>query len=81
MSHKPGARAHGQIRQSQIITTFGPGAMFDMPNHSVLMAGLDYWTGMGDEIVEPRLVEKLLRLLDFPALKLYAPPPDLCAPA
>ncbi|HUY32602.1 MAG TPA: DUF1998 domain-containing protein [Pirellulales bacterium] len=76
MSRKPGARPHGQIRQSQIITTFGPGAMFDLPNYSVLMAGLDYWTLTGDEIVEPRLIEKLLALLQVPALKLYAPPPD-----
>jgi len=40
----PGAkRPHGQIRQSQLITTFGPGAMMDLPNYSVLIAGLDYW--------------------------------------
>ena len=24
-------RPHGQIRQSQVITTFGPGAMLDLP--------------------------------------------------
>ncbi|HVC95154.1 MAG TPA: DUF1998 domain-containing protein [Pirellulales bacterium] len=81
MSRKPGARAHGQIRQSQIITTFGPGAMFDLPNHSVLMAGLDYWSITGDEIVEPRLAGKLCALLALPALKLYAPPPDQQDPA
>ena len=26
-----GKRPHGQIRQSQVITTFGPGAMMDLP--------------------------------------------------
>ena len=31
---------------------------------------------MGDEIIEPRLTEKLKALLEVPALKLYAPPPD-----
>ena len=36
-------RAHGQIRQSQLITTFGPGAMLDLPHHSVLIGGLEYW--------------------------------------
>jgi hypothetical protein len=50
--------------------------MLDLPKHSVLVAGLDHWQGMGDEIIEPRLIEKLTNLLDVPSLKLYAPPPD-----
>jgi hypothetical protein len=37
-------KPHGQIRQSQLITTFGQGLMLDLPNHSVLVAGLDYWS-------------------------------------
>ena len=45
--------------------------MLDLPKHSVLVAGLDHWRGMGDEIIEPRLTEKLKFLLDVPALKLY----------
>lgn len=76
MSQRPGARPPGQLRQSQVVTTFGPGAMLDLPNHSVLVAGLDYWSRSGDEIVEARLVAKLQALLGVPALKLYAPPPD-----
>jgi len=76
VSRKPGAKPHGQIRRTQIITTFGPGSMVDLPNHSVLIAGLDHWSKGGEEIVEPRLVEKLQRLLELPALKLYSPPPD-----
>jgi hypothetical protein len=64
------------VRQSQVVTTFGPGSVLDLPNHSVLVGGLDYWTGAGEEVHEPRLVEKLKRLLDLPALKLHAPPPD-----
>jgi hypothetical protein len=76
VSPQKNKRAPGQIRQSQVITTFGPGAMVDLPKHSVLIAGLDHWQGMGDEIVEPRLTDKLKQLLDVPALKLYAPPPD-----
>ena len=47
MSRKPGAKPPGQLRQSQVITTFGPGAMLDLPNYSVLVGGLDYWTGQG----------------------------------
>ena len=48
----------GQVRQSQVVTTFGPGSMFDLPNHSVIVGGLEYWT-KGDEVQEPRLVAKL----------------------
>lgn len=76
MSRKPGARPHGQIRQSQLVTTFGPGAMLDLPNHSVLIAGLDDWLGPGNEIVEPRMTLKLASMLQVPSVKLYPPPPD-----
>jgi len=77
MSKKPRPRRpHGQIRQSQIITTFGPGAMMDLPNYSVLLAGLDYWCPPGEEVPEPRLTEKLCRLLGLPSLLLREPPPD-----
>ena len=37
-------KPHGQVRQSQVVTTFGPGSMFDLPNHSVIVGGLEYWT-------------------------------------
>ncbi len=73
---KPGARPPGQLRQSQVITTFGPGAMLDLPNHSVLVGGLEYWTGRGEEIQETRLIPKLQTLLEVPALRLFSPPPD-----
>ena len=76
MSADAGTQApHGQIRQSQVVTTFGPGSLVDLPDHSVIVGGLDYWT-RGDEIHEPRLVEKLKTLLDVPSLALHAPPPD-----
>ena len=55
MSKSRAKRPPGQIRQSQVVTTFGPGAMLDLPNHSVLVAGLDYWSPGGEEIHEPRL--------------------------
>ena len=40
----------GEIRQSQLVSTFGPGSMVDLPNHSVLIAGLDFWTAGGEPI-------------------------------
>jgi len=69
-------RPHGQIRQSQLITTFGPGAMLDLPNYSVLIGGLDYWSPLGDAIAEPRLAAKLCWLLGVPSIQLYLPPAD-----
>ena len=64
-------RGHGQVRQSQIITTFGPGSMLDLPNYSVLVGGLELWSKEGRvEIHEPRLVEKLKLLLQVPSLRL-----------
>jgi hypothetical protein len=76
MSRRPGAKPHGEIRQSQVVMTFGPGAMLDLPNYSVLVAGLDFWSKGGDEIIEPRLTDKLARLLDVPALRLITPPTE-----
>jgi hypothetical protein len=68
-------KPHGQIRQSQVVMTFGPGSMFDLPNHSVIVGGLESWT-KGDEILEPRLVAKLRELLQIQSLALHAPPPE-----
>jgi len=77
-------RPHGQLRSSQVVTTFGPGALLDLPNQSVLVGGLDHWSDAGrEEVPEGRLVEKLKRLLNLPNLRLFAPPPaseDATAP-
>ena len=63
------------LRQSQLITTYGPGAMLDLPDHSVIVAGLQDWSGLRRERVdEPRLAAKLARLLDVPSLDLCTPP-------
>src|SRR5262245_60321145 len=81
MTTRPNARPHGQVRHSQVVTTFGPGSLVDLPNHSVIVGGLENWAGVSDEIREPRLIEKLKTFLlrqglQVPQLKLYAPPPD-----
>ncbi len=80
MTRKPGTKPAGQIRQSQIITTFGPGAMVDLPRQSVLVGGLDDWSKGGEEIVETRLTHKLAAVLQVPAIRLYTPPPALDDP-
>lgn len=73
---RKGKRPHGQLRQSQVVTTFGPGAMLELPDYSVLVGGLEHWSPGGPEIAEPRLTQKLMDLLAVPSLRLHAPPPD-----
>jgi hypothetical protein len=76
MAKKQPKRAHGQIRRSQVVTTFGPGAMVDLPDYSILISGLDQWRGVNEEIDEPRLLQKLREHLGIDSLKLFAPPRD-----
>jgi hypothetical protein len=43
---------------SQLLTSFGPGAMMDLPTRSVVIAGLDHWDSSKNAfktIEEPRL--------------------------
>src|SRR5262249_60222255 len=71
-------RAHGQVRRGQVITTYGPGALIDLPRHSAIVGGLDTWPKTSDleEILEPRLTRKLQMMTDVHAPQLFAPPPD-----
>jgi hypothetical protein len=75
-------RAQGQIRRSQVITTYGPGALIDLPRHSAIVGGLDTWPKTSDlqEILEPRLTSKLEIMTSVTAPKLFAPPPDSSDP-
>jgi hypothetical protein len=76
MKRKKENKPPGEIRQSQVIMTFGPGAMLDLPTYSVLVGGLDFWSKGGDEIVEPRLTAKLAQILDVQSLRLLTPPAE-----
>ena len=71
-------RAHGQLRRSQVITTFGPGALIDLPNDSAIVAGLETWGNESNlqRIEEPRLAAKLRNMTGVPNPRLYAPPPE-----
>ena len=66
----------GQVRQSQILSTFGPGAMVDLPEHSVLIAGLNQWRGDRRRVFEDRLATKVAEILQINHVSLYAPPVD-----
>ena len=71
-------KGHGQLRRSQVITTFGPGALIDLPNDSAIVGGLDTWgseTSL-EPIDEPRLSAKLMSMTGVPGPRLYAPPPE-----
>ena len=39
--------ADDKIRLSQVVGVFGPGAMLDLPERSVLVQGLDEWEMFG----------------------------------
>ena len=69
---------HGQLRRSQVITTFGPAALIDLPNDSAIVGGLDTWGGETnlERIDEPRLSAKLASMTGVPNPRLYAPPPE-----
>ena len=75
-------KGHGQVRQSQVITTYGPGALIDLPRHAAIVGGLDTWPNPGslDEIMEPRLARKLGAMTGVPSPRLYAPPPEPSEP-
>ncbi|MEA1052705.1 DUF1998 domain-containing protein [Lamprobacter modestohalophilus] len=66
MSKKP----VGEVRPSQVITTFGPGAIVDLQTLSVVVAGVDEWQKADEQrIQEPRL-ERNLKVKCF-----YSAPP------
>jgi len=69
-------KAHGQIRRSQVITTFGPGSLIDLPKDSAIIGGLETWPSSLEEVIEPRLTRKLQSITGVRAPKLFAPPFD-----
>ena len=69
-------KAHGQLRRGQLLTTYGPGALFDLPRHSAIIGGLDAWPKPIDleEVIEPRLSRKIQEITNAGYPRLYAPP-------
>jgi hypothetical protein len=70
--------AQDNLRSSQLITTYGPGAMVDLPDSAVIIGGLEGWRyGRRPKplIHEPRLLAKLRQELgDHAPEHLYEPP-------
>ena len=65
----------GELRPSQLLWSFGCGALVDLPNISVIVMGLDYWrTERSVPIPENRLLGAVQRVLGPQVSRLLAPP-------
>jgi hypothetical protein len=53
-------------RRTQLVTTYGVGALFPAQNESFMVMGLEEWGDAGQEIIEPRLA-RALRVSSFRA--------------
>ena len=58
-SGKTERKPDGHVRQSQLVGTFGVGAMIDLLQHAGLVCGLDEWSADQEAIEEPRLKERI----------------------
>jgi len=79
-SRKVERKQDGQVRQSQLVGSYGAGAMIDLLNHAVVVRGLDDWrdaTG-AESIIEPRLRDRLAELykLDLDNQDYFRRPPE-----
>ena len=70
------APPEGQLRQSQLVTTFGPGAMVDLVDRAVVIGGLEHW-GYSRRGGYVALDDARLRRSLVPRLKALDPDLDL----
>lgn len=65
----------GELRPSQMLTTFGVGAIVDLPHISVMVMGLEDWPGTDyREITEERLLASVRNMLGKQMQSLRTPP-------
>lgn len=65
----------GEVRPSQLLWTYGPGALIDLPNVSVVTMGIDRWEqGRCQPIQEARLLVNVRRVLGDQVESLRMPP-------
>ncbi|GHV83688.1 hypothetical protein AGMMS50212_10280 [Spirochaetia bacterium] len=65
----------GEVRPSQLLWTYGPGALIDLPNISVLTMGLDRWNAdVCTPVEEARLLAAVQRILGPQVKRLRMPP-------
>jgi hypothetical protein len=68
----------GEIRPSQLLWTYGPGALIDLPNISVVTQGIEKWNvDHCDQVQEARLLSAVRKVLGPQVQSLNMPPmPD-----
>ena len=67
----------GELRPSQLLLTFGVGAIVDLPNMSVMVMGLDDWpVRYSTEIGEDRLLLSVQEALGAQVKRLLTPRVD-----
>ena len=65
----------GSLRPSQLLWTYGPGALVDLPTLSVVTMGLDHWdTVRCPPLDEARLLDQVRRVLGPQVQRLRMPP-------
>jgi hypothetical protein len=65
----------GELRPSQLLQTFGVGAVVDLPHLSVVVMGLDDWnTGFAEAVTEERLLAAVRHHLGSQVAALRTPP-------
>lgn len=65
----------GEVRPSQLLWTYGPGALIDLPNLSVVTMGLDQWTVADCRTIdEKRLLAAVRKMLGPQVDHLRMPP-------
>jgi hypothetical protein len=67
----------GEVRPSQLVHTYGPGSLVDLPHISVLVSGIDGWASdpiAAPEVAERRLLAAVQRALGPQVQSLRLPP-------
>ena len=65
----------GEVRPSQLLWTYGPGALIDLPNLSVITMGLDRWDKARClPIEEDRLLQAVRKIVGHQVERLRMPP-------
>lgn len=65
----------GQVRPSQLLWTYGPGALIDLPNISVVTMGLEFWRkDLCTPIYESRLLNAVRKAVHSNVTELLRPP-------
>ena len=54
----------GKIRKAQLVTTFGPGSIAEMPEYTIILGATDYWDKPGKVFYEKNL-QRLLGVKNF----------------